>query len=270
MKEYKIIYYVGESIGSETIVTKGVLHEENDNLYIVTKNDRIALNMIYKSELFKLNGLGTMIKIINDTKTIFLTAYRIFFNIGTGFVIINYFETKKIKKHLDAKQIDKSFQDSNAFWNTDLASIWKISDKNQFLIAMNSYLCRKCNYGEDIGKLTEAEKIFYLNIQFESEVNNGGFSQFFFNSSGDFANETSNSLHIIGAEQTEKIYNKALLTLGGNLPKDQSDRQELLDSILTEAVDEILNECDTEFYKYPDNLEDLNFQFIIKNREQFN
>jgi hypothetical protein len=102
LKKYKIIYYVGESIGLETIVYKGVLQSENGNIFIVSRNDQIALNKINRSELIRLNGLGTMIKMENDMKTIFLAAYRIFFNIGTGFAITNYFGTKNIKKYLDA------------------------------------------------------------------------------------------------------------------------------------------------------------------------
>ncbi|SMC48564.1 hypothetical protein [Papillibacter cinnamivorans] len=102
MRNYKIIYYVGESIGLETIVNKGVLTEENEKAYIISKTERIPLNAIYSCELIKLSGLGTMIKVVNDPKTIFLAAYRIFLNIGAGFVIANYFGTINVKRHLDA------------------------------------------------------------------------------------------------------------------------------------------------------------------------
>jgi len=172
------------------------------------------------------------------------------------------------KKKLE-KQIEKSVKKFNALWDTNLDAIWSIADKNQFLIAMNGWLCQKCNYGEDIGKLTDAEKIFYFSTQLESEVNNGGFSQFFYNSSGDFANETVNSLSAIGADKTAKIYKKALMILGSELPKNRNEREELLDKILIDAVDELLNECDAEFYQYPDNLEELNYKYIINNKEQF-
>ncbi len=167
------------------------------------------------------------------------------------------------------KQIEKSVQDFNTLWNSNIEDIWTITDKNQFLVAMNGWICRKCNYGEDMGKLSEAEKIFFLNNQLEQEINNGGLSQFFFNSSGDFANEIEYSLRSIGAVHTEKIYSKALLALGGELPENRDEREEMLDNILTDNVSELLNECDNEFYKYLDNLEELNYQFIIKNKEQF-
>jgi hypothetical protein len=178
--------------------------------------------------------------------------------------MFKFFDNLKLQK-----QIKKSAKDFNTLWESDLNTVWTIADKNQFLIAMNGWLCRKCNYGEDIEKLSDVEKVFYFNTQLESEVNNGGFSQYFFNSSGDFANETVNSLSAIGAVQTASIYKKALLALGSELPKDRDEREELLDKILTDSVGELLSEYDAEFYKCADNLEELNYQYIINNKEQF-
>lgn len=100
MKKIKIIYYVGDSIGYETIVTKGNLIEENNCLFIKSQNEIIALDKMCCVELIKINGLGTMIKILNNNNVIFIAAYRIFFNIGTGFAIINYFRTKNIKNKM--------------------------------------------------------------------------------------------------------------------------------------------------------------------------
>lgn len=51
---------------------------------------------------------------------------------------------------------------------------------------MDDWLGEKCEYGEKIEKLSEAEKVFYLNQILEREVNNGGLSQFFYNASGNF------------------------------------------------------------------------------------
>lgn len=100
MKNYKIIYHIGKSIGLRTIVNKGILTEEKGNIFIISNRDRIALSKIHSCELIKLNGLGTMIKIAIDDNTIFLTAYKIFINKGTGFAIINYFGTRNIRSIL--------------------------------------------------------------------------------------------------------------------------------------------------------------------------
>lgn len=102
MKNYKILYHIGDSIGPKTIVKTGILLEEDSNIFIISKEGKNALDAICSPNLIKLNGLGTMIKFMNGSNTMFLAAYRLFFNIGTGFAITNYFGTTNIKKHFDS------------------------------------------------------------------------------------------------------------------------------------------------------------------------
>ncbi|RHU44245.1 hypothetical protein DXD15_09150 [Blautia sp. TF11-31AT] len=58
--------------------------------------DRIVFDAIHAVEFYRLNALGTMIKVQNRRDTIYLVVPRIYFDIGTGFVIINTLATKKI------------------------------------------------------------------------------------------------------------------------------------------------------------------------------
>ncbi len=44
MKSYRVIYYVGESIGLETVVEKGIILDENNAIFIVSKSERFALS----------------------------------------------------------------------------------------------------------------------------------------------------------------------------------------------------------------------------------
>jgi hypothetical protein len=166
-------------------------------------------------------------------------------------------------------QMGNAVTDFKELWDTDFDNIWDIENENNFLIAMNGWLCKKCNYGEDIEKLSHAERVFYVVYQLEGEVNNGGFSQYLFNSSGNFANEIVEALREIGANKTADICDKALSALGGKIPEDWELRQEKLESMITDEVDTILSKCDNEFYSYPDNLEELNYKFIEINRNQF-
>ncbi len=172
------------------------------------------------------------------------------------------------KKKTEEK-IEKPVNIVKDLLNADLETIWQIEDKNHFLIAIDGWLSRKCQFGEDIEKLSDAEKVIYFNGQLEAEVNNGGFSQYFFNSSGNFAYKAVDSLTAVGASQVAEILNKALYTIGVHLPEGWTERQELLNQVLTEDMEEKLSEIDSEFYKYPDNLEDLNYGFIIANKTQF-
>lgn len=91
----KIIYHIGEKIGAETIVKKGFLTEDTQCMYIEANNIKIALDNIKAVEFIKIGGLGTMVKIRNNSDTIFLAVPRIYIDKETGFAIINYFKTKK-------------------------------------------------------------------------------------------------------------------------------------------------------------------------------
>ena len=153
-------------------------------------------------------------------------------------------------------------------WDCDYDNIWEIKDKNTLLLAANNWLCKKCSYGDDIEKLTASERTFYINMQLEAEVDNGGFSQFFFNSGGNFSNEIVSSMREIGAETTAKICEKAISVFGCEIPADRVKRQEMLENS-TEDIERTLHDCDDEFYKCQDNLLELNYQFVMKNREQF-
>lgn len=99
----KVVYYIGDSIGSDTVVSKGIIDENDFPLCIKAKEQNIILNNISSVETIKLNGLGTMLKIKNGDQTIFLAVYRVFFNIGTGFVIVNLLATLKLRKILDKR-----------------------------------------------------------------------------------------------------------------------------------------------------------------------
>lgn len=97
----KVIYYIGDSIGSDTVVSKGTINKNDLPLCIRVEEQSIILNNISSVETVKLNGLGTMLKIKSGNQTIFLAVYRMYFNIGTGFAVINLPATLKLRKILN-------------------------------------------------------------------------------------------------------------------------------------------------------------------------
>ena len=99
----KVLYHIGEEVGSQTIMKKGSINT-NLNPLRLEADDEIMFNNLHDIELYKLNGLGTMIRLMNGVKTVYLIVPRVFFNIGTGFVIVNNFATRKLKKLLEASQ----------------------------------------------------------------------------------------------------------------------------------------------------------------------
>lgn len=168
-----------------------------------------------------------------------------------------------LKKRKSNKKTDITIKSS-------INDIWKMDDRNEFLIAMYTRVSQKCNYGDNMDPLTMQERIFFIVQQLEVEVNNGGFSQYFYNSSGDFVNEVVDSFMAIGAENTAIICKKAIRAFGCDIPLPRDQRIAFLGEKSTKEVSELFDECDCAFFKYPDHLEALNYNFIIKNKEYFN
>lgn len=107
-------------------------------------------------------------------------------------------------------------------------------------------------------KGTELEKITpKANIEeLEVEVNNGGFLQYFFNTSGQNCFATLKALKKNGKPKTAKILKSAIDLINPN----QLSERELIEKIRTREVKELddekvkagLEELDEMFYKYPD------------------
>ena len=103
----------------------------------------------------------------------------------------------------------------------------------------------------------------------EREINNGGFSQYFFNSSGNYAHETVRSLKLIVANKTADILQKAIDQFPNKLvPKDRDERQKVLDQIGEES-NAIWNGLDQKFYAYEDDLNTLNLEYVKQNISEF-
>jgi uncharacterized protein DUF4375 len=113
------------------------------------------------------------------------------------------------------------------------------------------------------------QQVFTAVWELESEVNNGGFHQYFFNSSGDSAQGVLQALHTIGARNAERIVRDAIKAFpGGPPPADWSARQARL-----EVDDEVAmarwEELDREFFQYPDDLTSLLYAFVRAHSEEF-
>ena len=144
-----------------------------------------------------------------------------------------------------------------------------LNDTDKLIMDLDTYLCELSSYGDELEKLTEPEKTFYYNQYLEKEINNGGFNQYFYNSSGDFAHQTLISLRQINAIKTADIFQLAIdLFPNSIVPKERSERQEILETI-EEKADEVWEQLDKRFLEYEDNLYDLNIEFIKQNRSSF-
>lgn len=117
-------------------------------------------------------------------------------------------------------------------------------------------------------ELTPPEQVFLCVWELESEVNNGGFDQYFSNSSGDYARHVEAALVAIGAKRMQKIVRQAIETVGEEvLAEDQEHRQERL-LALDDERKERLEKIDQLFFAYPDNVTRLLFDYVQKHRAQ--
>ena len=147
--------------------------------------------------------------------------------------------------------------------------IWKIENENSFIIALADYVMQKAEFGDNTDDLSVPERIFFITQLCEMEVNNGGFAQLFYNSSGNYVGEAVEAFQTIGASKTAKIFEKALSAFGRELPSDWEERQELLDELMNDDIDRILSECDDAFYKYEEDLNALNHIYVLENKADF-
>ncbi|SEG62233.1 protein of unknown function [Bryocella elongata] len=133
------------------------------------------------------------------------------------------------------------------------------------LFAVETSLSR-LSYSEQ----SSAQRVFTLLWELEAEVNNGGFWQYFYNLSGEHAPEAPDALRAIGANRCASLVDRAL-TAVAILPEDYAieDRRREIVNGLTSEVRDSLNELDTEFYTYPDNLSALLTDFIQAHRYEF-
>jgi hypothetical protein len=121
---------------------------------------------------------------------------------------------------------------------------------------------------EGAQSLTTEERIVLAVEALEREVNNGGYDQFFVNSSREFAPIIVGALQRIGCKKTANITQKAIEALG------ISDlRSDAIDAVIC-ARDERraakLNRCDDSYYKSAEPIAERLFAFIKANRASIN
>lgn len=130
------------------------------------------------------------------------------------------------------------------------------------------------SYPEDFDALfldTKAEfmqlapkvQVAYCLHRFEAEVNNGGFHQFFSNSTGEYVAETIQALVEIGATKTSELLKRAVsIGFPAGYPKDASQYETSV-ADFDDVVDE-LDALDQEFFNYAEPLTELVNKYLAK------
>ena len=140
--------------------------------------------------------------------------------------------------------------------------------KNHTLILLSQSPLTKFGK-EDFASQSVPQKVFSALWDVESEVNNGGFSQYFVNSSAESAHFVADALRIIGAPKTADICERPIAAaFPAGLPKSE----EAIRSAAADFSDEVLEKLeplDQEFFSYPHNLTDLLFAYVSEHPDEF-
>jgi hypothetical protein len=142
-------------------------------------------------------------------------------------------------------------------------------DNTAFAVALSDLVFPR--YDRDgFASLTPAEQVALCVDDLDREVNNGGFDQFFWNSSGDHAHETLRALETIGALQAAQIVREAIACFpAAVVPVDRDERTDVVMPKLPQSVRETWSALDGRFYEYPDDLAALMRRYVVANRAGF-
>lgn len=141
-------------------------------------------------------------------------------------------------------------------------------DKNKLLIDLS--VSKRTDFGKvDFAEQSEEQKVFSAIWRLESEVPNGGFKQYFENDGGETVSFAAAALKRIGANQCAGIVERAIRTVcEGAVPSDAHGWEGLIAGMSDEGS-ETLDGLDSEFFKYPDDLTELLFEFVREHPKVF-
>ncbi|WP_298521191.1 DMP19 family protein [uncultured Kordia sp.] len=172
-----------------------------------------------------------------------------------------------MKKFLNRIFGKKATQDK--LQSKSLDEILQLEDATETVIQIDELLWGKSKNDTNFESLNDYEKNVLFIGMLEREVNNGGFDQYFFNSSGEYAHETLTALKDINAPKMAAILHQAIKIFPTvPIPKNAEARRECMEKI-SETITDNWDSLDNEFYQYPENLTELSIEYVKNNKSKF-
>jgi hypothetical protein len=170
---------------------------------------------------------------------------------------IDEFNNRKIYKNLTSKILDSIADDKLEQAIMDNIDT-KFQDGEQYTL-------------DKISELTNGQKAIFSTWWLEAEVNNGGFNQFYFNSSGQFAEMAEVGFMTIGAEKFSELTKRANKIYSENKQRLEEFDDGTMESFSESYKDNPLNDLDTEFYNLYDSekIGELRIKYIRENKNEF-
>lgn len=182
---------------------------------------------------------------------------------------------KNEKSGLD-KQIAKSvaaFENRMIYEKLTKEIIDSASDDDLLQIVYDN-ICSRFNSGysddfEIVSSLSPGQQAVYATWWVEAEVNNGGFNQFYFNSSGRFAGMAEKGFRLMGAERFADLMAEANKVYSENKERLEAFDDGTLESFSESYNDNPLNELDEKFYTLEEDLNGLRIKYIRTHYQEF-
>jgi hypothetical protein len=124
---------------------------------------------------------------------------------------------------------------------------------------------------ENVKKLSLGQQAFFSIWTLEAEVNNGGFNQFYFNSSGQYAKMAEIGFRRIGAQRFSELTARANKIYDDTKERLEEFNDGTIESFSESYEDNPLNELDTEFYELYEHekIGELRIKYIRDNLAEF-
>lgn len=120
-----------------------------------------------------------------------------------------------------------------------------------------------------LASFTRAERFVYAIEGMVREVNNGGWNQFFDNSSGALAFDLVPALQAVGSTKNLSIAERAVRIFGKPASLGEQDRAKHLIKITKDGEKNPWEKLEGEFYQNPEDLEAMIIEFIARNQAEF-
>lgn len=142
--------------------------------------------------------------------------------------------------------------------------LYEVVDNYVAWIIGNSY---DTEMDKKLQKLPLAIKYAYLVYTYECEINNGGFDQFYFNSIGYEVFELQKGLEFFGLIKNKMLLDKSLELLKQKIDIKNYYKLSSKQELPTEDFEEEFNELNSQFYDYPEKIEEIINEYLNKHRE---
>ena len=210
---------------------------------------------------------------------------RRFILMGLLTAILNLFSCSEQAKNDDdrlskemEKQIDssvKAFKGRPIYKELTEQIIDTTSDNNLLQVIFDNLSERQsADYEkefETVMSWNKSRQAIYVIWALETEVNNGGYNQFYINSSGQFYKHLPSALKHVGANKFANLTKRANETFEKENPKIIQHQDGTLEGFSKSYEDNPLNKFDDEFYELyeTENLQQIQVDFIRKNKKEF-